>query len=113
VPSEAARPYHRLVSLLVFLLLLVVGGFLLGGLARLAVPGPDPMPIWLTIGIGVCGSILGGLVADLLLGRPGSLLLAYFGAVVLVILYRRFVQRRGITGPEARARPTRGWGLRR
>jgi uncharacterized membrane protein YeaQ/YmgE (transglycosylase-associated protein family) len=101
------------VSLLVFLLFLVVGGFLLGGLARLAVPGPDPMPLWLTIAIGIGGSILGGLAADLLFGRRGSLLLAYFGAVVLVILYRRFVQKRGITGPEARARPTRGWGLRR
>jgi uncharacterized membrane protein YeaQ/YmgE (transglycosylase-associated protein family) len=101
------------VSLLVFLLLLVVGGFILGALARLAVPGPDPMPFWLTAGIGIGGSIIGGLTANLLFGRPGSLLLAYFGAVGLVILYRRFVQKRGITGPEARARPTRGWGLRR
>jgi uncharacterized membrane protein YeaQ/YmgE (transglycosylase-associated protein family) len=101
------------VSLLAFLVFLVVGGFLLGGLARLAVPGPDPMPFWLTISIGIGGSVLGGLVADVLFGRPGSLLLAYIGSVALVILYRRFVQKRGITGPEARARPTRGWGLRR
>jgi uncharacterized membrane protein YeaQ/YmgE (transglycosylase-associated protein family) len=101
------------VSLLVFLLLLILGGFILGALARLGVPGPDPMPFWLTAVIGIGGSILGGLVAQLLLGRPGSLLLAYFGAVVLVILYRRFVQGRGITGPAARARPRRGWGLRR
>lgn len=100
-------------SLLVFLLLLVVGGFLLGALARLAVPGPDPMPFWLTAAIGIGGSIVGGLAANLLFGRPGSLLLAYFSAVLLVILYRRIVQKRGITGPEARARPTRGWGLRR
>ena len=71
------------------------------------------MPIWLTIAIGIGGAVLGGLAADLLLGRPGSLLLAYIGSVVLVILYRRLVQRRGITGPEARTRPTRGWGLRR
>ena len=71
------------------------------------------MPLWLTIAIGIGGAVLGGLAADLVLGRPGSLLLAYIGSVVLVILYRRFVQRRGITGPEARARPTRGWGLRR
>jgi uncharacterized membrane protein YeaQ/YmgE (transglycosylase-associated protein family) len=102
------------VSLLVFLLLLVFGGFLLGALARLAVPGPDPMPFWLTVAIGVGGSIIGGFVIDeLLFGRTGSLVLAYVAAVVLVILYRRFVQKRGITGPEARARPTRGWGLRR
>ena len=92
---------------------LIIGGFLIGGLARLAVPGPDPMPFWLTIAIGLGGSIIGGLVAYAILGRAGRFLFGYAGAVLLVILYRRFVQRRGITGPEARARPTRGWGLRR
>ena len=100
-------------SLFVFLLLLIVGGFLIGGLARLAVPGPDPMPFWLTVAFGLAGSIVGGLVASALLGRPGGYLFGYAGAIVLVILYRRFVQKRGITGPEAREQPTRGWGLRR
>lgn len=95
------------------LIALVVGGFLIGGLARLAVPGPDPMPFWLTIGIGLGGSLIGGLVAYAILGRSGGFLFGYVGAVLLVILYRRFVQKRGITGPDARARPTRGWGLRR
>ena len=100
-------------NLFVYLVLLVVGGFIIGGLARLAVPGPDPMPFWLTVAFGLAGSLVGGLVADALLGRPGGFLFGYAGAVLLVILYRRFVQKRGITGPEARAQPTRGWGLRR
>ena len=99
--------------MLVFLAILVVGGFLLGALARLAVPGPDPMPFWLTVGIGLGGSLIGGLVAYAILGRPGGFLFGYAGAVLLVILYRRFVQKRGITGPEARAQPTRGWRIRR
>jgi uncharacterized membrane protein YeaQ/YmgE (transglycosylase-associated protein family) len=101
------------VNLFVYLLLLVAGGFIIGGLARLAVPGPDPMPFWLTVAFGLAGSVVGGLVADALLGRPGGFLFGYAGAVLLVILYRRFVQKRGITGPEARAQPTRGWGLKR
>ena len=100
-------------GLLVYLLLLVAGGFIIGGLARLAVPGPDPMPFWLTVAFGLAGSIVGGLVAYALLGHAGGFLFGYAGAIVLVILYRRFVQKRGITGPEARAQPTRGWGLRR
>jgi uncharacterized membrane protein YeaQ/YmgE (transglycosylase-associated protein family) len=100
-------------NLFVFLVFLVIGGFIVGGLARFAVPGPDPMPFWLTVAIGLGGSMIGGLVAYALLGRPGGWLFGYAGAVLLVILYRRFVQKRGITGPEARARPTRGWGLRR
>ena len=99
--------------MLTLLVVLIVGGFLIGGLARLAVPGPDPMPLWLTVAIGLGGSLIGGLVAYAILGRSGGFLFGYAGAVLLVILYRRFVQKRGITGPEARARPTRGWGLRR
>ena len=95
------------------LIALIVGGFLIGGLARLAVPGPDPMPFWLTIGIGLGGSLIGGLVAYAILGRSGGFIFGYAGAVLLVILYRRFVQKRPITGPEARARPTRGWGIRK
>ena len=30
---------------------LMLAGFITGGLARLAVPGPDPMPVWLTVAI--------------------------------------------------------------
>ncbi len=36
---------------------ILIGGFVIGGLARLAVPGPDPMPVWMTILIGFLGSI--------------------------------------------------------
>jgi uncharacterized membrane protein YeaQ/YmgE (transglycosylase-associated protein family) len=99
-------------GLLFFLLLLVLGGFILGGLARLAVPGPDPMPLWLTVAIGIGGSIVGGLIADIFFGRAGSFLLAYLGAIALVIIYRRFIQQRPVFGPEGKKRPTRGWGLR-
>lgn len=91
---------------------LAIGGFIIGGVARFAVPGPDPMPRWLTIGIGLAGFFGGGLFAYLVFGWSRSPF-PYVAAVLLVILYRRFVQKRGITGPEARARPTRGWGLRR
>ncbi|HET9507689.1 MAG TPA: hypothetical protein VFO81_07080, partial [Gaiellaceae bacterium] len=45
------------------LLGLLLSGFLVGGLARFALPGPDPMPLWATIVLGIGGSFLGGLVA--------------------------------------------------
>ena len=100
--------------MLFILIGLAIGGLILGGLARLAVPGPDPMPWWLTMGIGLAGSLIGGSVAQFLLGRPpGSFLFGYVTAIVLVILYRRFVQKRPVFGPEARKPPTRGWGLKR
>ena len=90
-------------GLIAFLLLLALGGLVVGALARLAVPGRDPMPLWRTIALGILGSLLGGLIAGLLdLGGSGEIfLLSLVGAVVLLILYRRVFQGRGITGPGA------------
>src|SRR4029079_5239396 len=45
-----------------------VSGFITGGLARFALPGPDPMPIWLTIAIGLTGSIVGAVVGRAISG---------------------------------------------
>lgn len=90
-------------DVVVFLAFVALGGLVVGALARLAVPGPDPMSIWRTIALGIVGSLLGGLLAGLLgLQGGGGLLLALLGAVLLLIAYRRLFQRRGITGPSAR-----------
>jgi len=87
---------------LVFIIGLIVSGFIIGGLARLALPGPDPMPWYATVGLGLGGSLIGGLLAQLLFGNAGSILFALLGAILLLYLYRRFAQGRGITGPSAR-----------
>jgi uncharacterized membrane protein YeaQ/YmgE (transglycosylase-associated protein family) len=92
-------------SFLVFVIFIFVFGLAIGGLARLAVPGPDPMPIWATAALGIGGSIIGGIVARLLIGTGGGLLFAFLGAVVLLVLYRHFVQHRPLTGPGARRPP--------
>jgi uncharacterized membrane protein YeaQ/YmgE (transglycosylase-associated protein family) len=92
------------------ILSLVVSGLIIGLLARFAVPGKDPLKLWQTILLGIAGSLLGGIVAGLLgvidgddeitAGEAGtSFLFALGGAVVLLILYRTFVQKRPITGP--------------
>jgi uncharacterized membrane protein YeaQ/YmgE (transglycosylase-associated protein family) len=90
-------------DILVFLLLLAVVGLVVGALARLAVPGPDPMSIWATIALGIVGSIVGGVVARLLGLESAGILLMVIGATLVLIVYRRFVQGRPITGPGARA----------
>jgi uncharacterized membrane protein YeaQ/YmgE (transglycosylase-associated protein family) len=92
------------VDVLVFIMLVALSGLIVGGLARLAVPGPDPMPLWRTIALGFLGSLLGGLIAGVFEvgGGGGIFLLSLIGAVVLLILYRRLFQGRGITGPGAR-----------
>jgi uncharacterized membrane protein YeaQ/YmgE (transglycosylase-associated protein family) len=95
---------------------IMILGFITGGLARLAVPGPDPMPVWLTIAIGLAGSWGGGAVAAGIWGWDATTGVSFFGffaAILLVVAYRRFVQKRPITGPEALKFPERGFGMER
>lgn len=86
----------------------LVSGFIIGALARWAVPGPDPMPVWMTILFGVVGSFVGGGIAAAIFGADqdsGSVFAILLGSVLastlLVVAYRRFVQHRPITGPGA------------
>lgn len=88
-----------------FILVLAVWGLVVGALARLALPGPDPMGILATIGLGLAGSFLGGVVAHLFLGVAGGLVFAVLGAMLLLYLHRRFVQHRPLTGPGAQLPP--------
>jgi uncharacterized membrane protein YeaQ/YmgE (transglycosylase-associated protein family) len=101
------------------ILVAILGAFFVGALGRLAVPGPDPMPWWLTTLIGFGGSVIGGVVGLILFGHGlayhsfAVVALEIAGASLLVILYRRYVQHRPITGPEAQRPPSRGFGFRR
>jgi uncharacterized membrane protein YeaQ/YmgE (transglycosylase-associated protein family) len=90
------------VGFLFLILLLAVSGLVVGALARLALPGPDPMGILATIGLGLAGSFVGGLIAYLFMGRSGGIIFSILGAILLLYLYRRFVQHRPLTGPGAR-----------
>jgi len=91
--------------MLIFIVGLIIWGFVVGALARLALPGPDPMRGYATIGLGLGGSLIGGILAKVLIGTTGGLFFAFLGAVLLLYLYRRFVQGRGMTGPSARRLP--------
>jgi uncharacterized membrane protein YeaQ/YmgE (transglycosylase-associated protein family) len=92
---------------------ILISAFVTGALARLAVPGPDPMPAWLTILIGLIGSLGGGGIAYAAGARsPYLISVVGFGvAIALVVLYRRFVQRRAVVGREAYRFPERGFGV--
>lgn len=59
-------------DLLVYLLALVAIGLVVGALARLALPGPDPMSIWATIGLGLAGTLIAGLIMRLLFEDEGG-----------------------------------------
>jgi uncharacterized membrane protein YeaQ/YmgE (transglycosylase-associated protein family) len=95
--------------------MIMLFGFITGSLARLAVPGPDPMPVWLTVAIGLAGSAAGGALAIGIWGKgtQGIGIFSFLGAVLLVVAYRRLVQKRPIVGPEALKFPERGLGIDR
>jgi uncharacterized membrane protein YeaQ/YmgE (transglycosylase-associated protein family) len=68
---------------------LVIIGLVAGGLGRLAIPGPNPMSIGMTIAVGLGGAIIGGIVGRLLFNSNGGLLLAVAGAALIVWLIER------------------------
>ena len=76
-------------ALVLYLIYLLVAGVLVGALARLVLPGPDPMSWLATLGYGVAGSLLGGIVGGVLgLGRF-AFVLSIACAAGLIWYFRR------------------------
>ena len=78
---------------ILFFISLIISGALFGALGRLAIPGPNPMSIGMTILVGIAGAFLGGIVAQLL-GASGIIviILQALGAALIVFI----MQRRGV-----------------
>lgn len=87
--------------------------FIIGALARFAVPGPDPMPAWLTVAIGLVGVGTGYGIVYAITGKDSSWAptVSFVAAVALVLAYRRFVQKRPLWGKGAFRFPERGFGV--
>ncbi|HEX3834686.1 MAG TPA: hypothetical protein VHW04_22070, partial [Solirubrobacteraceae bacterium] len=84
------------VGLLLYLVFLFVIGLIVGGLARLLLPGPDPMGIGMTAVVGVSGTLVAGLFSWYVLHRHGGgLVLSVLFSMLLVWLYRRSQTGRG------------------
>ena len=49
-----------------YILSLLIVGFVVGGLGRLVVPGPNPMSAGKTLGVGLIGAFVGSLIGGLL-----------------------------------------------
>jgi uncharacterized membrane protein YeaQ/YmgE (transglycosylase-associated protein family) len=77
-------------SLLAYLIILAVSGLFVGALARLALPGPDPMSILHTIVLGLAGNFIAGIVVWLVWGHgvPGLVLSVACSTVILYFIRR-------------------------
>lgn len=88
-----------------FIIGLLLVGLVAGALARLLVPGRDPMGIGATIALGIVGSFVGGFLADVLFRSdaqdrglsPAGLLGSIIGAVIVLLIYNAVTRRRGLT----------------
>lgn len=78
-------------GILLYLIGLAILGLFVGAFGRLALPGRDPMSIPQTIGIGIAGSFLGGLLVYAITGeRTGAgFLVSIATTTLLVYLVRR------------------------
>jgi uncharacterized membrane protein YeaQ/YmgE (transglycosylase-associated protein family) len=78
-----------------YLVLLAIGGLLIGALARLLLPGRDPMSLLETMLVGIAGSLIAGLIAYYAFDRRhgAGLLLSLLCTVALVYAVRKFRQR--------------------
>lgn len=88
--------------MLSFIFALIIIGLIAGALARLIVPGRDPMTIPQTILLGIVGSFVGGFLGYVLTGadaddgpiQPARLLGSIVGAVIALLVWRAVQKRR-------------------
>jgi len=77
-------------SLIGYILALAATGLIVGALARLALPGRDPMSILQTILVGVAGSFAAGLLYAAVFHRDGGgILLSVLFSAAIVYAIRR------------------------
>jgi uncharacterized membrane protein YeaQ/YmgE (transglycosylase-associated protein family) len=67
---------------------IILGG-ILGGLARLIVPGPDPMSLPATVMLGIAGQLVAGLVFGLIFGVAVGWIIGLLVTIGLLLLSRR------------------------
>jgi len=74
------------------LLWALIIGLVVGAVAKLLMPGKDPGGIWITMILGIVGSILatylGRAIGWYQAGQSAGFIMSVVGAILLLILYR-------------------------
>lgn len=75
-----------------WLIVNLVGAFIVGAIARAIFPGAQPMSLWATTGLGVLGSLVGGLLVNIAMGlplfalQPAGLVGSVIGALLVMLV---------------------------
>ena len=76
----------------------ILFGLIVGALAKLVMPGRDPGGIIVTMLLGIAGAVLGGFVGRAMgfygPSESAGFLMSFFGAVILLVIYRLIIGRR-------------------
>lgn len=87
-----------------YLIGLAITGLVVGALARLALPGPDPMGIGQTILIGLAGTFAAGLLWWAIFGRSGGGIVVAVAIATLIVYAIRRSRGGSLTDPGLRGR---------
>lgn len=79
-----------------FVLVMILLGLVAGAVARVVLPGPDPIGILGTIAVGVIGSFVGGFLGYVLFDKdvgegalqPSGIIGAIIGAILVLLVWR-------------------------
>jgi uncharacterized membrane protein YeaQ/YmgE (transglycosylase-associated protein family) len=82
--------------MLEFVVVMLLLGLAAGALARLVLPGPDPIGVFGTIAVGVAGSFVGGFLGYALFGKdvgegalqPSGIVGSIIGAILVLAVWR-------------------------
>ena len=76
----------------------IIVGFIIGVLARFFYPGAVNMGFWLTVALGIGGSLVGGVISSLIFKtpdgkfHPAGWFLSLIGALALLWVYLNFMK---------------------
>jgi uncharacterized membrane protein YeaQ/YmgE (transglycosylase-associated protein family) len=83
------------------ILVWMVFGLAVGGLAKLIMPGRDPGGCIVTMLLGIAGALLGGFLGRWMGfyrdGEAAGFIMSLIGAILLLAIYRLLVGRRTVT----------------
>jgi uncharacterized membrane protein YeaQ/YmgE (transglycosylase-associated protein family) len=76
-------------SFIVFLIVIALGGLIVGALARLALPGKDPMSLPQTMLLGIAGSLVAGLITYAVWDAGPGIVASVLVATIIMYFIRR------------------------
>jgi uncharacterized membrane protein YeaQ/YmgE (transglycosylase-associated protein family) len=76
-------------SFIVYVIVIALSGLVVGALARLALPGKDPMTLGQTMLIGIAGSLIAGLITWAVWDAGPGIAIAVLFSTVIVYFVRR------------------------